>query len=93
VFGTGALTSNLAEAGAFLRSDTIARDGSISSSAAEAKGVVDFKINASGETSADLEIIAAPVWYLKCVAGASRSVFRLPVGTFLTRASSLAATP
>ncbi|GAA5853201.1 hypothetical protein JCM9279_006259 [Rhodotorula babjevae] len=64
VFGTGALTSNLAEGGAFLRSDTITRDGSISSSAAEAKGVVDFAINASGVTSADLEIIAAPVWYL-----------------------------
>ncbi|GAA5909610.1 hypothetical protein JCM8208_007199 [Rhodotorula glutinis] len=63
MFGTGALASNLAEGGAFLRSNTIARDGSVSSST-EAKGVVDFAINASGSTSADLEIIAAPVWYL-----------------------------
>ncbi|BGP43955.1 hypothetical protein JCM10449v2_008012 [Rhodotorula kratochvilovae] len=61
LFGTGPLTSNLAEAGAFLRSDTIARDGTASR---RGEGVVDFPLNARGGTSADLEIISAPVWYL-----------------------------
>ncbi|TNY19012.1 GMC oxidoreductase [Rhodotorula diobovata] len=64
VFGTGPLRSNLAEGGAFLRSDTIAHDGSVSSSSEGTKGIVDFPINASGKTSSDLEIVCAPVWYL-----------------------------
>ncbi|GAA5989495.1 hypothetical protein JCM11641_007319 [Rhodosporidiobolus odoratus] len=60
--GKGPLASNLAEAGAFLRSDTVDLDGSVSETA---NGVVaKGSTNSSGKTSADLEIINAPLYYV-----------------------------
>ncbi|GAA5941256.1 hypothetical protein JCM1841_003612 [Sporobolomyces salmonicolor] len=64
--GKGALATNLAEAGAFLRSDDIEADGTVSPvGQGHGTGVVPKgKTNASGPTSPDLEIINAPLWYV-----------------------------
>ncbi|KAM0755122.1 alcohol oxidase [Meredithblackwellia eburnea MCA 4105] len=53
--GTGPLTTNLAEAGAFLRSDSIPGQSS---------SIVKGSVNGSGPTAPDLEIINAPVYYV-----------------------------
>ncbi|GAA5929351.1 GMC family oxidoreductase [Sporobolomyces koalae] len=64
--GTGALATNLAEAGAFIRSSDVEADGSVSpADQGLATGVVAKDIvNASGVTSPDLEIINAPLYYV-----------------------------
>ncbi|GAA5943560.1 hypothetical protein JCM10213_008904 [Rhodosporidiobolus nylandii] len=62
--GTGPLGSNLAEGGAFLRSNTIERDGSVCAPGQVAKNGAVKEVNASGKTSADLEIINAPLYYV-----------------------------
>ncbi|GAA5832859.1 hypothetical protein JCM5353_003732 [Sporobolomyces roseus] len=64
--GKGALATNLAEAGAFLRSSDIEADGTVSPAGQGlGTGVVDKSIvNSSGVTSPDLEIIDAPLYYV-----------------------------
>ncbi|GAA6010392.1 hypothetical protein JCM11491_006301 [Sporobolomyces phaffii] len=63
--GTGALSTNLAEAGAFLRSSDVEADGTVSPAGQGLNtGVVSSDIvNSSGVTSPDLEIIDAPLYY------------------------------
>ncbi|GAA5898296.1 GMC family oxidoreductase [Sporobolomyces salmoneus] len=63
--GKGALATNLAEAGAFLRSSDIEADGTVSPAGQGLNtGIVSADaLNASGETSPDLEIICAPLYY------------------------------
>jgi len=63
--GKGALSTNLAEAAAFLRSSDIEADGTVSPAGQGLNtGLVDSKsVNASGNTSPDLEIICAPLYY------------------------------
>ncbi|GAA5943590.1 hypothetical protein JCM10213_008914 [Rhodosporidiobolus nylandii] len=62
LFGTGSLTTNLAEGGAFLRSEDVDRDGRVIPGKAE--GVVPLgETNSSGPESADLELIAAPAYF------------------------------
>ncbi|GJN94783.1 hypothetical protein Rhopal_007875-T1 [Rhodotorula paludigena] len=66
-FGTGPLATNVAEGGAFLRSNEVARDGSVLSSKpdqGQRESAVDFALNASSDKSADLEVICAPVWFV-----------------------------
>ncbi|GAA6020500.1 hypothetical protein JCM10207_000024 [Rhodosporidiobolus poonsookiae] len=59
--GSGPLASNLAEAAAFLRSDAVLPDGTVAlAPVRKAEG----GMNASGKTSADLEVITAPVYYV-----------------------------
>lgn len=54
--GTGPLSTNLAECGAFLRSDELP-DG-------QASSIPEGATNASGPTSPDLELINAPLYYV-----------------------------
>ncbi|GAA5996970.1 hypothetical protein JCM5350_007684 [Sporobolomyces pararoseus] len=63
--GKGALATNLAEGAAFLRSSDVEADGSISPAGqGHNTGVVSKEIvNSSGETSPDLEVICAPLYY------------------------------
>jgi len=65
--GKGALATNLAEAGAFLRSSDIEADGTVSPAGQGlGTGVVDKSmVNSSGVTSPDLEIIDAPLYYVQ----------------------------
>jgi choline dehydrogenase len=65
--GKGALSTNLAEAGAFLRSSDIEADGTVSPAGQGLNtGVMNPKdVNSSGPTSPDLEIIDAPLYYVQ----------------------------
>lgn len=63
--GKGALSTNLAEGAAFLRSSDIEADGSVSPAGQGLNtGVVSKDaVNSSGKTSPDLEVICAPLYY------------------------------
>ncbi|GAA6064295.1 hypothetical protein JCM10212_002475 [Sporobolomyces blumeae] len=74
--GTGPLSTNLAEAGAFLRSEDVERDGSVvvgdparrgegkTETTETARVVRKGETNCSGDKSPDLEIINAPLYYV-----------------------------
>ncbi|GAA5877187.1 hypothetical protein JCM8547_001969, partial [Rhodosporidiobolus lusitaniae] len=59
--GSGPLGTNLAEVGAFVRSSDVQPDGTVKTGSG---GEKEGEMNASGETSADLEIINAPLYFV-----------------------------
>ncbi|GAA6040825.1 hypothetical protein JCM8097_007732 [Rhodosporidiobolus ruineniae] len=60
MFGTGPLSSNAVEVGAFLRSDQVTAEGLVVPSIAPTPS----QINTNGPTSADLELVEAPIFWL-----------------------------